>query len=114
MLARTRLRHSTVSLSKDRRWGDVRDRRLQLVVPAAHHITVATHHDVETHSRDIGRIVLLGLSHLCIQHVGPFEEIGLDRPGHQTRHGYTGVLQFGSQCKRDESMNVLVALYTAW
>ena len=77
--------------------GDVRNRRLQLVLPAADDVAVASHHRVEPHARHISRIVLLALPDFGVQHVGALEEVGFGGARHETRHGDAGVLQFGAQ-----------------
>src|SRR3954447_15460000 len=44
------------------------DRRLQLVLPAAHYLVVAAHHRLEACPRDIGRVVLVRLAYLGVGH----------------------------------------------
>jgi hypothetical protein len=73
--------------------GDVRDRGLQLVLPAAHHIAVAAHHRVEAGLRHVGGVVFFLCADLGVHHVGALKEIGLGRTRHEARYGHAGVLQ---------------------
>ena len=41
-----------------------------LIFPAGNHVALTFLHDLETHLRHIGRVVLLLRTNLCIKHIG--------------------------------------------
>src|SRR4051794_36969600 len=51
-LCRSWLRHIPVLLGKGCRWGDVGQRRLNLILPATHDVALAIHHGVKANFCD--------------------------------------------------------------
>jgi len=80
---------------------DVGQRRLQLVLPSADDVSVATHHGIEADPRDLRRIVLFGASDFGIEHIRPRKELGFGRTGHQAGYTHAGIVKLGTQGKRE-------------
>ena len=78
------------------RWRARHD-RFELVLPAGNDIALSIHHGFESRLRYVGRIIFVGLSHLCVGKTGPVEKLGFCRARHKTGHGYTAVLQLVAQ-----------------
>src|SRR5688572_5558143 len=63
------LGHLAMLFGKHACGGHTGHRRLQLVLPAADDVAVATHHGVESYARHIRRVVLRILADFRVQHV---------------------------------------------
>src|SRR5690349_15807862 len=78
----TRLRLFAMLFREYPRRQNVRNGGLELIVPAADHVTFAFHHGAETSVSDLGRIILLTLPYLSIKHIGTRKKVSLRSAGH--------------------------------
>jgi hypothetical protein len=78
-------------------WSYICHGRLSLVLQTADNIAVAAHHRVKAYLGNAGGFVFVSGSHGRIHHIGPFEEFGVCRAGHQTGHRDVSIPQLFPQ-----------------
>jgi hypothetical protein len=110
LLGRPWFRHLSMLFSEDAGRGDVCNRRLQFVLPAADDIAVAPHHGVEPDARHIRRIILRALPDLCVRHVRTLEEIRFRSPGHEAVTVTPVSFSSARSAKENESTDAVVPL----
>ncbi len=82
------LRHPAMLLGKEPGGRNMGRRHLRLGLPTGDDLLVPIQCSLEPDLGNVRGIILLGLTHCGVEHVSPFEEIGLGRTRHQAGDSY--------------------------